>query len=319
MTNRRGFIKNASIATVGALMAGKAGQIEASTGSTANTIANAQKRIGLQIYSLGGELGKDVPGGLKKVAQMGYNNIELAGYNDGKIGQLSMADFKKMADDASLEIVSSHLNPPVSAYSKRNMQQIMDFWKKATDEHAAISCKLIIQPGQPQIRNTEDVELVGEIFNGAGEIAKAGGLSWGYHNHDGEFARVIPGGIEAFEGRRYSRIRTPGSDFIYDLMIKHTDPSLVFFELDVYWCVIGQQDPVAYMEKYPDRIKVLHVKDKEVLGESGFMNFKKIYETAYKNGVKEFFVEIEAVRKGMTQFDGVKGCADYLLAADFVK
>ena len=320
MTNRRGFIKNASMVTVGALMAGT-GKIEASTGVNAKKKPAPQapkKSIGLQIYSLGRELGEDVPGGLKKVAEMGYTNIELAGYNDGKIGQLSMTEFKKMADDASLEIISSHLNPPTPVYTDRNKQMIMDFWKKATDQHAEIGCKLIIQPGQPSTRSTEEVAFVGEIFNGAGEIAKAGGLSFGYHNHDGEFARVIPGGIEPFAGRRYAGIKTPGSDIIYDGMIKNTDPSLVFFELDVYWCVIGQQDPVEYMKKYADRIKVLHIKDKAVLGQSGMMNFETIYKQAYTNGIKDFFVELEGVR-GITQFEGVKGCADYLLAAPFVK
>ena len=318
MTNRRNFIKNASVLSVGALMAGKSGHAEASNLSTTSASVNAKKRIGLQIYSLGRELGEDVPGGLKKVAQMGYTNIELAGYNDGKIGQASMADFKKMADDASLEIVSSHLNPPVQAYSERNKNQIMEFWKKATDQHAAIGVKLIIQPGQPSTRNTEEVAYVGEIFNEAGKIAKEGGLSFGYHNHDGEFATVIPGGMEAFSGRRYDGIKTPGKEIIYDAMIKNTDPSLVFFELDVYWCVMGQKDPIEYMKKYADRIKVLHIKDKAVLGESGMMNFPKIYEQAYTNGIKEFFVELEGVT-GMTQFEGVKGCADYLLAASFKK
>ena len=301
---------------MGGLLAGKASVAGASTSSTTNV--SAAKKIGLQIYSLGRELGNDVPGGLKKVSQMGYTNIELAGYNDGKIGQASMADFKKMADDASLEIVSSHLNPPAYAYSERNKDMIMDFWKKATDHHASIGVKLIIQPGQPSTRSTEEVAFVGEIFNEAGRIAKAGGLSFGYHNHEGEFATVIPGGIESFMGRKYDGIKTPGKEIIYDAMLKNTDPSLVFFELDVYWCVMGQQDPVEYMKKYADRIKVLHIKDRAVLGQSGMMNFEMIFKQAYANGIKNYFVELEGV-KDITQFDGVKGCADYLLNAPFVK
>ena len=305
------------MAAVGGLLAGNASVAGASNPSTTNV--NAKKRIGLQIYSLGRELGSDVAGGLKKVSQMGYTNIELAGYNiEGKIGQVSMADFKKMADDASLEIVSSHLNPPAQAYSERNKEMILDFWKKATDHHASIGVKLIIQPGQPSTRSTEEVAYVGEIFNEAGKIAKASGLSFGYHNHEGEFATVIPGGIESFMGRKYDGIKTPGKEIIYDAMLKNTDPSLVFFELDVYWCVMGQKDPVEYMKKYADRIKVLHIKDKAVLGQSGMMNFQKIYEQAYTNGIKEFFVELEGVQD-MTQFEGVKGCADYLLNAPFKK
>ena len=316
MTNRRNFIRNASALTIGGLMVGKTDQVAASP--FMNSAGTAKKRVGLQIYSLGRELASDISGGLKKVAQMGYSTIELAGYNNGNIGQVSMTDFKKMADDAGLEIVSSHINPPVQAYSNRNKNQIMEFWKKATDEHAAIGVKLIIQPGQPSTRNTEEVAYVGEIFNEAGKIAKEGGLSFGYHNHDGEFAYVIPGGIEPFMGRRYSRLATPGMEMIYDGMLKNTDPSLVFFQLDVYWCVIGQQDPVAYMKKYADRIKVLHIKDIAVLGQSGMMNFEMIFKQAYANGISDYFVELEGI-SGMTQFEGVKGCADYLLNASFVK
>ncbi|MDR1557951.1 MAG: sugar phosphate isomerase/epimerase, partial [Tannerellaceae bacterium] len=76
--------------------------------------------------------------------------------------------------------------------------------------------------------------------------------------------------------------------------------------------------PVAYMKKYADRIRVLHIKDVAVLGESGMMNFQKIYETAYANGIQDFFVELDGYSGG-TQFEGVKGCADYLLKATFVK
>jgi sugar phosphate isomerase/epimerase len=72
------------------------------------------------------------------------------------------------------------------------------------------------------------------------------------------------------------------------------------------------------MKKYADRIRVLHIKDVAVLGESGMMNFQKIYETAYANGIQDFFVELDGYSGG-TQFEGVKGCADYLLKATFVK
>jgi len=72
------------------------------------------------------------------------------------------------------------------------------------------------------------------------------------------------------------------------------------------------------MQKYPNRIKLLHIKDKEVLGESGMMNFEKIFEQTYKNGIEDYFVELEGISKG-TQFEGVKGCADYLIKVPFVK
>ena len=322
MINRRNFIKNSSMAAIGGLLAGKAGIINASTPAISSTTkANAAKRLGLQIYSINRELweGDGVAAGLKKVAGMGYKTLELAGYNgNGKINSVSMADFKKMANDASLEIVASHLNPPVNQYTPENKNQIMDFWKKATDEHAAIGVKYIIQPGQPSTKTIEEVAYVGEIFNGAGKIAQAGGLSFGYHNHSGEFARVTSATPPAEAPAGGGRGRSPRGEIIYDEMMKNTDPSLVFFELDVYWCVMGQQDPVDYMKRYADRIKVLHIKDKAVLGQSGMMNFEMIFKTYYENKLQDYFVELEGIR-GMTQFDGCKGCADYLLERSFVK
>ena len=210
---------------------------------------------------------------------MGYTTIELAGYSsDGTINKIGMADFKKYAEDAGLKITSSHLNPPVREYTKESLPKITDFWKKATDHHAAIGVKYIIQPGQPATRSVEEVAYVGEVFNEVGKIAKAGGLSFGYHNHSGEFARVVPGGTEPITSAPAFGRRAPeGIEIIYDGMLKNTDPSLVIFELDVYWAVMGQQDPVAYMKKYADRIRALHIKDVAVLGESGMMNFRKIY------------------------------------------
>ncbi|KAA6325951.1 Inosose dehydratase, partial [termite gut metagenome] len=112
--------------------------------------------------------------------------------------------------------------------------------------------------------------------------------------------------------------RTGGIEIIYDALVRQTDPSLVLFELDVYWIIMGQQDPVEYMRKYADRIKLLHIKDKAVLGESGMMNFEQIFKQAYANGITDYFVELENVPAG-TQFEGVKGSIDFLLKADFVK
>lgn len=312
MTNRRDFLKHASIFTLGGLMAGKVGTTLAATPTVASEAA--AKTLGLQIYSLGKELHQDVPGGLKKIKQMGYSNLELAGYKSGKIGEVDMMEFKKMAEDAGLKITSSHVNPPVREYSNDNRGVITEFWKKAADDHARIGVKYLIQPGQPITRSTEEVAYVCDIFNEAGKIVKAAGIPFGYHNHEYEFAKVVPGGKEYAFGRNKRE-----GEVIYDLFLKQTDPSLVFFELDVYWVVMGQNDPVEYMRKYPDRIKVLHIKDRNVLGQSGMMNFEQIFKQASANGIKDFFVELEGMPAGSTQFEGVAGCADFLLKAPFVK
>lgn len=312
MINRRDFLRHASIFTVAGLAAGKMKSAQAAAPGVFEQ--TAAKTIGLQIYSLGKELYEDVPGGLKKVKQMGYSTLELAGYNQGKIGGVDMMEFKKMTDDAGLKITSSHVNPPVREYTKENRTQIAEYWKKTADDHAKLGVKYLIQPGQPSTRSTEEVAFVCDVFNEAGQIVKAAGIPFGYHNHDFEFAKVVPGGKEAVFGRRSRE-----GEVIYDLFVKQTDPSLVFFEMDVYWTVMGQNDPVEYLKKYPDRIKVLHIKDRAVLGDSGMMNFERIFGQAYANGISDYFVELEGMPDGRTQFDGIKGCADYLLKMPFVK
>lgn len=317
MANRRDFIKGASLLALGGVFAGKTSA--ASTSVQMNSSRGASKKMGLQIYSLGRELYEDVPGGLQKVGKMGYSTIELAGYRDGKIGNVGMSEFRQMAEDAGLTITSTHVNPPVREYTAANRGQIADFWKKAADDHAKIGVTYLIQPGQPLTRNVEEVALVSDVFNEAGQIAKAAGLSFGYHNHEMEFARVVPGGAEMVFGRKgFGKDAPQDLEVVYDALISRTDPSLVFFEMDVYWTVMGQSDPVAYLKKYPDRIRILHIKDKEVLGQSGMMNFDNIFKQAYANGINDYFVELETVKSG-TQFDGVKGCADYLLNSSFVK
>lgn len=311
MVNRRNFLKSASFLTLGGLVAGKAETLHAATPGVSET--TAKKSIGLQIYSLGGELTQDVPTGMKKLKKMGYSTLELAGYNNGKINGVDMMEFKKMAEDAGLKITSSHVNPPTGEYTPDTRNMIMEFWKKTADDHAKLGVKYLVQPGQPRTRSVEEVGYVCDVFNEAGKIVKAAGIPFGYHNHDFEFAKVLPGGKEAMFGRHNK------GEKIYDLFLKDTDPDLVFFEMDVYWTVIGQNDPVEYMKNYSDRIKLLHIKDRAVLGQSGFMNFEMIFKQAYKIGIKEYYVELEGMPTGRTQFDGVKGCADYLLKAKFVK
>lgn len=311
MVNRRNFLKSASFLTLGGLVAGKAEALQAAT--PVRTETTAKKSIGLQIYSLGGELTKDVPAGMKQLKQMGYSTLELAGYNNGKINGVDMMEFKKMAEDAGLKITSSHVNPPTGEYTPDTRNTIMEYWKKTAGDHAKLGVKYLVQPGQPRTRSVEEVAYVCDVFNEAGKIVKAAGIPFGYHNHDFEFAKVVPGGTEAVFGRHNK------GEKIYDLFLKDTDPDLVFFEMDVYWTVIGQNDPVEYMKKYPDRIKLLHIKDRAILGQSGFMNFEMIFKQAYQIGVKEYYVELEGMPDGRTQFAGVKGCADYLLKAKFVK
>ena len=314
METKRDFLKKLGLLTVGGMASGTMSKALASE-FRSNSFA-ARKSIGLQLYSLGRELTDDLANGLKKVVQIGYSTAEAAGYREGKIYNQEMSDFKKMADDAGLKITGTHVNPPIRKYTKENLGELADFWKKTVDDHLKVGVKTIVQPGLPSVETHDDVAIVCEVFNKAGEIAKSANLRWGYHNHNGEFQQRIV--KEEDKGKR-STPWAPVGDIVYDLFLNGTDPKLVFFEMDVYWTVMGQQDPLEYFAKYAGRFPILHIKDRLVLGKSGMMNFENIFNAAYKNGLDEYYVEIEGIRDGMTQFEGVKQCFDYLNNAPFVK
>lgn len=301
--NKREFLKGLGLITAGGMVTSAISPLSAAASVSS---LPAKKKIGLQLYSLGKELTDDVPAGLKKVAKIGYATAEAAGYRERKMYGYDIAEFKKVADALGLKVSGSHVNPPMRKYTNENKSEIADFWKVAVEDHAKLGVTTLVQPGMPQIENHEDAAMVCEVFNKAGEIAKSAGIKWGYHNHSHEFERIGEGSKR---------------DVVYDLMLNGTDPELVFFEMDVYWTVMGQNDPLDYFKKYAGRFPVLHIKDRKVLGQSGMMNFKNIFTKAYENGLDEFFVELEGIGKedNMTQFEGVKACFDYLNKASFVK
>jgi sugar phosphate isomerase/epimerase len=313
METKREFLKKLGLLTVGGLVGGTLKPANAS--ESKSRLFPTQKSVGLQLYSLGRELTEDVPNGLKKVAEIGYATAEAAGYRERKIYGYDMNEFRKLADDAGLKVTGSHVNPPVRKYTKSNAGEIADFWKTTVEDHAKLGVTSLVQPGMPTIENHDDAALVCEVFNKAGKIANDAGILWGYHNHSGEFRRVVK---EVDKGKETNR-RNPVGDVIYDLMLEGTDPKLVFFEMDVYWTVMGQNDPLEYFEKYAGRFPILHIKDRSVLGESGMMNFKNIFNKAYENGLDEFYVELENIRENITQFEGVKRCFNYLNNAPFVR
>ena len=308
MANRRDFLKSAGVLTLGAAL-----MPQEALAKKNKKAKPGKKHIGLQTYTLGGELtGQNLAESFNRLRQMGYTHVELAGFKG-----LSPAEYKRIADDAGIKITSAHLNPSGlkggEKYGPSNIEKIKDFWKRVADEHAAIGVPYLVQPGLPHIESIEDAQRVAEVFNAAGEVTKQVGIQFGYHNHNREFFRVEAGG----KGQNWD-VRSGKGRQIEEIFITETDPQKVIFELDVYWAVMGGQDPVEWINKYADRIQMLHIKDRLVLGQSGMMNFEQIFKNFYANGHKDFFVEIEDVNSGK-QFQRAEESINYLLAADFVK
>ena len=138
-----------------------------------------------------------------------------------------------------------------------------------------------------------------DSFNAIGKKCQENVMSFGYHNHSHEFNKLE-------------------DQVIYDFMIQNTDPELVFFQMDVYWTCMGKAYPVEYFKKYPNRFKLLHIKDHRELGQSGMVGFDAIFNNAEIAGMQDFVVELEAFTNGDWK-ESMKMCADYLLNSDFVK
>ncbi len=335
MANRRDFLKGASLLSLGALAACNAkGNAPAAAPAAAAAVAGS-KTLGLQIYTLGQELYQgNLADNFKKIAGMGIKHIELAGYDasDSKIGGVEMMEFKKTVEDAGMKIVSSHVNPPAlfagaagredrsgnaGKFNSAMKNTIVESFKKIADDHAKLGCKYVIQPMMPMsgIETIDSAKAFADILNATGEVCKAAGVQFGYHNHDMEFVPVTEKYSEPYLPTVLHRKQ---GQAIMDIFMDNTAPENCCFELDVYWTVMGKNDPVAWMQKRADRIKMLHIKDFMVLGQSGAMNFQKIFEQFYANGMQYFFIEIEDITSGK-QFERLQASADFLNGSSFVK
>ena len=333
MVNRRDFLKSASLLSMGALAACNSKETAAAPAAEVN---NPDKNFGIQIYSLGNELyAGNLADNFKRLKNMGFKYMELAGYdvNTNKVGGVDFSEFKKMANDAGLAIPSSHVNAPAlfsgvagresrdgsdGQFNRSMIDKVAESFKKVAEDHAKQGIEYVIHPMLAYLKNEDDVKGFAEMLNKSGEVFKAAGIKFGFHNHNMEFARMVKG----VDGFRLPTVLTPltpaDGPMIMDLLMDNTDPANVCFEMDIYWTVMGQQDPVAWLTKRADRIHMLHIKDFMVLGASGAMNFKNIFDKFYANGRKYFFIEIEDTNSGK-QFGRLEESAKFLNMSDFVK
>lgn len=227
------------------------------------------KNIGLQMYSLREEIKSDMEGSLKKISEIGYKTLEAAGYENGKFYGMDPLEFKALVEGFGMKVSGSHVT-----FNKENAGTVLS-------AHKAAGIKYLVWPSlnAEQRKSPDSYKEVAEKFNTIGQMCKDNGLEFGYHNHDFEF-NPIDGVIP------------------YELLLDHTDPDLVFMEIDLYWITYAGKDPVEYFKKYPGRFRLWHVKDMAPGKEksmtevgSGVINYQILFEYASLSGMKEFFVE----------------------------
>src|SRR5579863_1240855 len=293
MSSRRTFLQQAGLTTTGLMLRPKG-------------LFASKPLIGLQLYTVRNEIGKDPEGTLAKVAAVGYNSVELMGYENGKFFGLTPAQFSHLLKKYHLKSPSGHYG--VMNYLVKDDQNDL---KDSIAAAATIGHRYLVIPFLTDNMRTslDDYKKLAAKFNAAATEAKKSGLKLAYHNHDFEF-KDWGGGQTGFS-----------------VLLKETDPSLVFFEMDIYWVTRAGQDPIQIINNNPGRIKMWHLKDmtqkaapsydvggQQYYGEvgTGIIDFKAIFREKKKSGMKYFYVEQDETSEPV--FDAITKSYNYVKA-----
>ncbi|HEV2401212.1 MAG TPA: sugar phosphate isomerase/epimerase [Candidatus Sulfotelmatobacter sp.] len=285
--NRRKFLKIAGTATAAGLFSPRfswaAGE-------------HRIKKVGVQLYTVRDLMKDDFEGTIAKVAQIGYKEVEFAGYF-GRTAQ----QVKDVLNKNGLTAPSTHVQ-----YDEldEKFPSVIEFSK-------AIGLEYIICPWIPEdLRKSPDIwKQASEKFNKCGEQTKKAGMGFAYHNHWFEF------------------LPTNGK-LPYDELLKMCDPNLVKMEMDLCWITAAGADPVKYFNEYPGRFPLVHVKDLKTLPKvstggsqnwgdtvdltsvgSGIIDWKRIFRYSQKAGIKHYIVEHDHPKEPL---EDIKKSYEYL-------
>lgn len=289
---RRDFLQLSTALLSGAALHSVTGGLKGC--SPANRLGTNVKPFGIQLYTLRDDMPKDPKGILQQLASFGYKQIES--YEHDKLGMfwgMKNTDFKSYLDSLGMKLIASHTD-----INK-------DFERKAR-EAAEIGMEYLVCPWIGPQKNLDAFKKAAQTFNERGEICKKNGLKFAYHNHDYSF--------EMLEGQ-----------FPQEVMMNNTDPELVDYEMDIYWVVTAGEDPVRWFNKYPNRFRLAHVKDRTkgiplsdkfnstTLG-TGSIDYPKILREAKEKGLVYSIVEQERY-DGTTPLKAVKDGARFMQQA----
>ena len=254
---RRGFLKNAGL--LGATM---------SLAGLARCKSAAKTPVALQLYTVRDLAREDWQGTVEKVAEIGYDAVEFAGY-----GGLSAKEVRKILDDTGLLVAGTHEG--FNAMANQTDERI--------EYNLGIGNKNIVVPSMPREWREEGADKIkafAEELNKIGEKVKAAGMQLFYHNHSFEFETK-------FDGKT-----------LYELLFSTAEPELVKAEVDVAWVKRGGYEPSEIIRTWKDRVRMLHMKDAKI-GEEykltpvglGDIDMQAIIQAAREVGVEWFIVE----------------------------
>ncbi len=263
-------------------------------------------KIGVQLYTVRNAIAQDFDGTLAKVAEVGYKEVELAGFtfDNGEVRYFGKTpqELRAALDRHGLVAASTHVN--YKSLSPDNFPKVLE-------ASHVLGHQYVINPWvDEEVRKQPDGwKSVVDTFNRSGEASKKAGFQFGYHNHWFEFLPV--------DGR-----------LPYDLLLQQCDPNLVKMEMDLCWITAAGADPVKYFDAYPGRFPLVHVKDLKKIPQitsggaqnfgdsvdltavgSGIIDWKRIFSHAGKAGIKLYIVEHDRPKEPI---ENIKASYDYL-------
>lgn len=245
--------------------------------------------IGIQFFTLR-DFCKDLNGfseTLKKVADIGYNNVQISGTCEYEAEWL-----KSELDKNGLKCVLTH----IAADKLINSTEVV------INAHTIFDCKNI---GLGWYEFNEEKESFGKFLNTYSPVADRlyeNGKYFMYHNHSTEFIK--------HDGK-----------VVLQHIADNFAPEKLGFTLDTYWVQVGGGDPAWWIENLSGRVPCIHLKDyaynqkMAVIGE-GNINFDRVFQMAEKAGTKYMLVEQDDCN-GEDPFDCIKRSFEYLKSRGF--
>jgi len=236
--------------------------------------------MGLQLFTIRAALSKDVAGTLKRIAALGYHEVETYGFDPQALGYYGMAAkaFAQLLRDNGLTTPSGHYD--LNRFATTSEDDLKRYMDRCIEGARALGQAYVTWPLiDPESRTIEGFTTVARRLNLIGQQAKAAGLLVAYHNHDFEFVE--------HNGR-----------IGYDIILGETDPALVKLQMDLYWIARGSKVSASeWFKRHPGRFVMWHVKDMHKTSRdytelgNGTVDFSQIFPHARLAGLQHYFVE----------------------------
>ena len=197
------------------------------------SISSLAQEIGIQLYSVRNQIPGNVEATLKQIKSWGITKLE-----GGSTYGMTQTDFNSLCKKIGLSVVSVGVD----------FKELESDPAKVAEKAKAFGAKYVMCAWIPHkgVQMTfDETQYAIKVFQNAGKILAANGLTFCYHIHGFEFDKYEDGTI-------------------FDLMVASLDPKYVNFEMDVFWVKQPGQDPVALLKKYPNRFPLVHLKDRKI-------------------------------------------------------